>query len=547
MKKILIRIKNNELIFKERIKLQKEYKNLLNTNVISSNELVFSDDYIIENPNIVKTFISDLCKTYRVNTAIIENATLENILIPLLEKNEYITNLILKEDLPLSYSLCEKIITTNIKSINCYNLQPFMLELFDKHNIIVESRNEILFLSNFMLENNLNIFSSIFYKMTLKMTFPMKEQDEEDFQTFCKVNKYLKTIHVNMASLRDLENIIDTLKKNNKRNIKILIHDNITDMKTIEFLKNFNQKKKKRYKIYFKLAYSEDYISENIIKHTNSKILKTCGLIIIFIIMITFGYIFYDNYTSMQSDEIIKDSISKVIEITDVDKIIEDLELEGPSIDNDNNESDTNEPNKDNEEPPKKEVINKDIVSLLSVNPETAGWLEVKGTNIDYPIVKTINNEYYLKHNFYLEDDNNGWVFMDYRNEIDNLDDNTIFYAHNRYHSGVMFGTLQNTLRKNWYTNEENHIITYRTLYHTYKFRVFSIYKIYKTNDYMSTLFTNDEIRSNFYQMLKERSIYDFEITPTGTDKIITLSTCKDGDNRIVLHAVLEEKIDTIE
>ena len=130
---------------------------------------------------------------------------------------------------------------------------------------------------------------------------------------------------------------------------------------------------------------------------------------------------------------------------------------------------------------------------------------------------------------------------MDYRNNKDELNDNTIFYAHNRYYSGVMFGTLQNALKKTWYTNKENQIITFRTLYATYSFHIFSVYNIYKTNDYMSTMFIDDETRANFYQMLKDRSIYDFEITPTGSDKIITLSTCKDENNRIVVHAVLEK------
>ena len=395
-----------------------------------------------------------------------------------------------------------------------------MLELFDQAHILVESRSEILFLSKFMLDNNLNIYSSMFYKITLNMEFPLSEQDEEDFNTFCKINKYLKTINVNKASLDNLEYIVDILKKNSKRNIKILIHDNIIDPKIIEYLKNFNKRKSKRYKIVFRLAYSNDYISENIMKQTNSKILNVCGLIIIGIITCSFTYVFYDNYVSMQSNENIKETISKVIEITDTQKIIEDLNL-----------------NKDNDS---YKVINDDIVNLLVVNPEVVGWLKVNNTNIDYPVVQGSNNEYYLKNNINLEKDNNGWIFLDYRNESTNgLDDNTLIYGHNRYYSGVMFGTLQNVMRKNWYSNPDNLTISYRTIYANYEFKIFSIYKIYKTTDYLSTSFTTDEVRSEFYQMLKNRSIYDFGITPTGSDKIITLSTCKDGDNRIVVHAVL--------
>ena len=118
--------------------------------------------------------------------------------------------------------------------------------------------------------------------------------------------------------------------------------------------------------------------------------------------------------------------------------------------------------------------------------------------------------------------------------------DNIIIYAHNRYHSGVMFGTLQNTLRYSWYTNPENQIISFRTLYEDLNYQIFSIYKISVTTDYMRVLFADDTDKLNFYTMLKDRSIYDFGIELSGNDKIITLSTCADENNRYVVHAVLK-------
>ena len=70
MKKILIKIQDNSLVVKERIKLSTEYKSILNTNVISCNELVFSDDYIENNKKIVATFLDELTKNYNVDTII---------------------------------------------------------------------------------------------------------------------------------------------------------------------------------------------------------------------------------------------------------------------------------------------------------------------------------------------------------------------------------------------------------------------------------------------------------------------------------------------
>ncbi|MEG1142800.1 MAG: class B sortase [Clostridia bacterium] len=521
MKKILIKIINNTLLFKEKVKLNNENKNLLNTNVINCNEILFSDEYIIENIKIVSSFINELCKSQNIDTVEVINGTLNELVIDILKNNSYVTGLKLKSDLSLTFKICEKLIKTNITSLECYNLQTFMLEYLDKHGILVESRNEILFLSNFMIENKLSIYSSIFYKMSLHLDLPFTEQDEEDFETFCKINKYLKTIHVTLVSRSDLENIVDILKNNNKKNIKIIIHDNISDIETIEYLKNYNKRYSKRYKIYFKLSYSDAYLSENMLKQTNVSILKICGSIILLIIVVTFGYVFYDNYASMQNVNDIKDEINKVVEIADTDKIIEDIISK--------------------EENKEKVVINNDIASLLSINPDVIGWIKVNNTNVDYPLLQSFDNAFYLNHNIKSEYDLNGWPFMDYRNSIDPLSDNILLFGHNRYYSGVMFGTLQNTTRYSWYTNEENQIISLRTMFNNYKYKIFSIYKIYKTNDYFTTNFADDEARYTFYNKLKVRSIYDFKVQVSGNDKILTLSTCADNDNRIVIHAVLQK------
>ena len=520
MKKILIKIQDNSLVVKERIKLSTEYKSILNTNVISCNELVFSDDYIENNKKIVATFLDELTKNYNVDTIIIENNSFALLFLDILKNNKQIRTVIFKEECPITFHMCEQIMKSYIKSVNCYTLQPFMIEYLDKYEIVVESRNEILFLSNFMIENNLNKFSSLFYKISLKIDFPMSNQDEQDFEAFCKINKYLKVIDVNAINKNDLEFLITTLKKNNKKNIKIVIHENINNPETIEYLKKFNKRKSKKYKIIFKLAYSNEYLRNNIFKQANINILKTCSYLILFIVIFTFGFVFYDNYAAMKNVNDIQEKITQVIQINDSEKIMTEL-------------------NEDKEEDDKL-YVNADIVSLIQENPETIGWLKVNNTNIDYPVVQGVDNEYYLKHNYYLEEDNSGWVFMDYRNNTEYLSDNIIIYAHNRYHSGVMFGTLQNTLRYSWYTNPENQIISFRTLYEDLNYQIFSIYKISVTTDYMRVLFADDTDKLNFYTMLKDRSIYDFGIELSGNDKIITLSTCADENNRYVVHAVLK-------
>ena len=122
MKKILIKIKDNSLIVKEKVKLSPEYKNILNTNVISCNELVFSDEYIENNQRLVSTFLNELTKTYNINTAILESNVFALIFLKIFKNNKQITTLILKEDSPLTFSMCEAIMQSYIKNVNCYAL-----------------------------------------------------------------------------------------------------------------------------------------------------------------------------------------------------------------------------------------------------------------------------------------------------------------------------------------------------------------------------------------------------------------------------------------
>ena len=128
---------------------------------------------------------------------------------------------------------------------------------------------------------------------------------------------------------------------------------------------------------------------------------------------------------------------------------------------------------------------------------------------------------------------------MDYRNGDQELDSNTIIYGHNRYYSGVMFGTLNNVTKKRWLNNESNHYITFNTMYQSMTWKVFSIYSIDVTSDYLYINFENDETYQNFINLIKGRSNYQFNTEVTTKDKILTLSTCLDNDKRLVVHAVL--------
>ena len=131
---------------------------------------------------------------------------------------------------------------------------------------------------------------------------------------------------------------------------------------------------------------------------------------------------------------------------------------------------------------------------------------------------------------------------MDYRNNPKDLQKNTIIYAHNRYYSGVMFGTLNNVLKWKWYSNEENHYITFNTLYENIEWKVFSIYSIDVTTDYLLTKFSSPEKYQEFLNLISKRSDIKLKAKATVDDQILTLSTCLNNNRRLVVHAVRVNK-----
>lgn len=225
-----------------------------------------------------------------------------------------------------------------------------------------------------------------------------------------------------------------------------------------------------------------------------------------------------DNYKTNKE-------IKKIQEIVEIDEVDSSLE-------------------KDNES---NVVINKfinvDFTELKKVNSDVVGWIRVNGTNIDYPFVQNNNNSYYLNHSFDKSFNDAGWVFLDYQNKVDMSDTNTIIYAHGRV-DGTMFGSLKNALDKSYLQSRDEKVIKISTLTKNYLFEVFSVYHIPTTDDYLSKNFTSTEDYDNFLNMIKQRSVHNFSVEVLNTDKIVTLSTCYNNREKVVMHAKL---IDSVE
>ena len=182
-----------------------------------------------------------------------------------------------------------------------------------------------------------------------------------------------------------------------------------------------------------------------------------------------------------------------------------------------------------------------DFETLKMTNNDIIAWIKVNGTNIEYPVVKSSNNEYYLTHSLDKSINTAGWVFADYRNKLDNNDKNIIIYGHNR-RDGSIFGTLKNILTEEWYKNKENQKIIFMTENGEFEYQVFSVYNIELEDYYIQTDFDENSY-SNFINTIKNRSIYNFETEVTSQNSILTLSTCDNNNKyRVVLHAVRLER-----
>ena len=194
-----------------------------------------------------------------------------------------------------------------------------------------------------------------------------------------------------------------------------------------------------------------------------------------------------------------------------------------------------------NQDNGKKEYI-VDFKELKQINPDTKAWIKVEGTDIEFPVVQTTNNEFYLTHSFDKTYNSAGWIFMDSTNRLDNTDKNIVIYGHNRRDSS-MFGTLKNVLNEEWYNNEQNTKITFITENEKYIYKVFSVYKVAVEDYYIKTNFNEEEFEY-FIKTIKSRSIKKFETEVTKEDTILTLSTCDDNNKyRIVLHAKEEKSL----
>lgn len=262
--------------------------------------------------------------------------------------------------------------------------------------------------------------------------------------------------------------------------------------------------------------------------------------IIPILLMIVFGVILIISIIKIIGWNKDNDNTSKQIEIVQDEAKIEEVK------DDDNTEI-IEQPVKVPKTNPywdyiKMNMINVDFTELKKINNDVKGWIQVNGTNINYPFVQASDNKYYLNHSFNKSLNYAGWVFLDYRNNLTN-NKNTIIYAHGRIDK-TMFGSLRNILSSGWLNNSNNYVVKLSTEKENTLWQVFSVYHIPTTSDYIQTEFSSDDEFLQLITKLKDRSMFNFNTDVNSNDNILTLSTCYSDTEKVVLHAKLIKKSD---
>lgn len=180
------------------------------------------------------------------------------------------------------------------------------------------------------------------------------------------------------------------------------------------------------------------------------------------------------------------------------------------------------------------EIVVPDILEeykmLYSLNQKLIGWVKIDDTYIDYPVLQTSNNDYYIDHNFDQEQDRNGSIFLDADCTILPRSTNLILYGHHM-RSGRMFGQLNKYSSQSFY--EEHKLIQFDTIYERGTYEVMFVFrsKVYEESEIVFKYyqFINAASETEFNSYMREMaamSLYDTGVTAEYGDELLTLSTC---------------------
>ena len=228
------------------------------------------------------------------------------------------------------------------------------------------------------------------------------------------------------------------------------------------------------------------------------------------------------------------------------DNLTEALQNVSPTVINDV-ASTASDPAEDTDQAEAVPLQTADMTQMMEevhgINPDTAGWLSIDGTVIDYPVMQTPSDEqYYLNRDFDGKYSAYGCIIADTDSVIgtgtkaNNYDDgsipstNIILHGHNMK-NGTMFGGLDKYRDQ---TYEKSHSrIKFSSLYEEREYEICAVFlsQVYKKSDdvfkyYQFFNADTEEEFNDFYSNIKSMSMYDTGVDAAYGDEFLTLSVC---------------------
>ena len=159
---------------------------------------------------------------------------------------------------------------------------------------------------------------------------------------------------------------------------------------------------------------------------------------------------------------------------------------------------------------------------LQEINSDIVGWIRIDGTNIDYPVVKSHDNDEYLHTLFDGSWGNAGTIFVDCNTADPFNQFNTVVYGHHMK-DGSMFENLKNYKDADYALDHgEMELLTPSQDYRL-ELAAFlncpSDSKIYDNN-------ISGSYREDYLKAIKKYAEYTTDVQLTENDKIVVLSTC---------------------
>ena len=191
------------------------------------------------------------------------------------------------------------------------------------------------------------------------------------------------------------------------------------------------------------------------------------------------------------------------------------------------------------EETPK-EITRIDKLNELRVeNPEIVALIEIEGTNINYPVMQTNNNDYYMTHNYKKEYSKDGSLFLDKAYDWNIPSTNLLIYGHNNVGSREMFVELLKYKKEDFYKSHKT--IKFTTTTEEAEYEIIAVFKsrVYYQHEQNVTEF------NSFVSNAKKASLYKIEASASYGDQLMTLSTCeysvKDGRFAVVARKIVKD------